>query len=163
MKSLSAAAYGGWEVLEVIDTNKPSPSQKQVLVSVEYAGIESAMLHLLTGTPSMLRLGLGFSKPRNQRVGQSFSGTVVELGSRVEGFEVGDRVYGVCDGSFAEFAVAKPSKIAKIPAGLSFERAAGIPVSAVAAHAAGQEADERLGPPAFPACPGWPAGPRAHG
>jgi NADPH:quinone reductase-like Zn-dependent oxidoreductase len=51
----------------------------------------------------------------------------------VSGFSPGDEVYGTCDGSFAEYAVARPALLASKPANLSFEQAAAVPVSATAA------------------------------
>ena len=136
MKALISTGYGGWEKLKLTEIDTPTPKPNQVLVSIEYAGIESALLHLLRGNPTMLRLGLGITKPRNPRVGQTFSGKVSKVGQKVTDFKVGDYVYGVCDGSMAEFALAKSSKIAPMPNGISFEQAAGFPVSAVAAHTA---------------------------
>lgn len=136
MKALERSEYGGWETCRLVETMKPTVNAKQVLVSVHYAGVESAMLHLMKGEPSMLRLALGLKSPKNLKVGQSFSGEVLEIGDKISGFKPGDKVFGVCDGSFGEFAIAKPSKIAKIPSAIEPAQAAGLPVTAVAANAA---------------------------
>jgi NADPH:quinone reductase-like Zn-dependent oxidoreductase len=48
-------------------------------------------------------------------------------------FEVGDEVYGVGRGSFAEYAVARADKLARKPKSLSFEQAAVVPISAATA------------------------------
>ncbi len=46
---------------------------------------------------------------------------------------VGDEVFGTCDGSFAEYAAAHEDKLARKPANLTFEQAAAVPTSAIAA------------------------------
>ena len=61
------------------------------------------------------------------------AGTVESVGTGVTGFESGDEVYGTCDGSFAEYAVAQVARLARKPANLSFEQAAAVPVSAATA------------------------------
>jgi NADPH:quinone reductase-like Zn-dependent oxidoreductase len=55
---------------------------------------------------------------------------VVRVGASVTRFTVGDAVYGVAPGSFAEYAVAKQDKLARKPANLSFAQAAVVPISA---------------------------------
>jgi NADPH:quinone reductase-like Zn-dependent oxidoreductase len=62
------------------------------------------------------------------------AGTVEAVGAKVTGFRPGDEVYGgTWSGSFAELAVAKPSRLAPKPVRLSFEQAAAVPVSACTA------------------------------
>jgi NADPH:quinone reductase-like Zn-dependent oxidoreductase len=61
------------------------------------------------------------------------AGTVVAVGDEVTRFAVGDEVFGVGKGSFAEYAAAREDKLAHKPAGLSFEQAAVIAVSGVTA------------------------------
>jgi NADPH:quinone reductase-like Zn-dependent oxidoreductase len=69
-------------------------------------------------------------RPRNPISGRDLAGTVVELGSAVTRFAVGDEVYGIASGSFAEYAVARQDKLARKPVTLSFVQAAAVPVSA---------------------------------
>ena len=57
----------------------------------------------------------------------------MQVGSDVTEFEVGDEVFGIADGSFAEYAVARADKLVHKPAGLTFEQAAVVPVSATTA------------------------------
>ena len=61
--------------------------------------------------------------------GRDLAGTVEAVGSAVTRFAVGDEVYGVGRGSFAECAVAKQDKLAPKPVSLSFELAAVVPIS----------------------------------
>jgi NADPH:quinone reductase-like Zn-dependent oxidoreductase len=61
------------------------------------------------------------------------AGTIVAVGDDVTRFKVGDDVFGVGRGSFAEYTAAHENKLARKPAGLSFEQAAVIAVSGVTA------------------------------
>jgi NADPH:quinone reductase-like Zn-dependent oxidoreductase len=71
--------------------------------------------------------------------GRDVAGVVAEVGSSVTRFAVGDEVYGVAPGSFAEYAVAKQGKLARKPANLDFARAAVVPISGATALRAVQD------------------------
>jgi NADPH:quinone reductase-like Zn-dependent oxidoreductase len=58
---------------------------------------------------------------------------VEAVGENVTGFQPGDEVFGTCDGSFAEYALARPEKLAPKPANLTFEQAAAVPISGCSA------------------------------
>ena len=55
------------------------------------------------------------------------------IGAGVTRFAVGDEVFGIAEGTFAEYAVAEESKLAHKPDGLSFAEAAGLPLSGITA------------------------------
>src|ERR1051326_8690882 len=61
------------------------------------------------------------------------AGTVEAVGRNVTRFQAGDEVFGICDGSFAEFACARADKLAPKPTNLTFEQAAAVPTSACTA------------------------------
>ena len=67
--------------------------------------------------------------------GHEFSGVITAIGKDVQGFEVGDEVYGMndwfADGATAEFCIALPQNIARKPATLSHEAAASVPIGAL--------------------------------
>jgi NADPH:quinone reductase-like Zn-dependent oxidoreductase len=65
--------------------------------------------------------------------GLDVAGVVEAVGSAVTRFKVGDEVFGIARGSFAEYAAAKEAKLATKPASLSFEQAAVVPISALTA------------------------------
>ncbi len=69
--------------------------------------------------------------------GHEFSGVIAELGEGVEGFAVGDEVYGMndwfADGATAEYCVTQPSSIAHKPKRLSHAEAAAVPIGALTA------------------------------
>jgi NADPH:quinone reductase-like Zn-dependent oxidoreductase len=88
----------------------------------------------MTGTPYLMRvMGFGFRGPKNRVPGLATTGTVVAVGSDVNRFSVGDDVYGVSRGAFAEYAAALESKLVHKPINVTFEQAAAVPVSATTA------------------------------
>jgi NADPH:quinone reductase-like Zn-dependent oxidoreductase len=109
---------------------RPVIGDHEVLVQVRAAGLDRGTEHLMTGKPYAMRLGFGVRRPRNPVSGRDVAGTVAEVGAAVTRFAVGDEVYGVAPGSFAEYAVAREGKLARKPANLSFEQAAVVPISA---------------------------------
>jgi NADPH:quinone reductase-like Zn-dependent oxidoreductase len=76
---------------------------------------------------------VGLRAPKNPVPGLDASGVVVAIGSEVTRFQPGDEVFGVSKGSFAEFAAARESKLARKPSNLTFEQAAAVPVSGMTA------------------------------
>jgi NADPH:quinone reductase-like Zn-dependent oxidoreductase len=109
---------------------RPEPADTEVLLRVHAAGLDRGVWHLMTGRPYLARLAFGFRAPRNPVPGMDVAGTVVAVGSAVTRFAVGDEVFGVGKGSFAEYTVARESQLAVKPVNLSFEQAAVVPVSA---------------------------------
>jgi NADPH:quinone reductase-like Zn-dependent oxidoreductase len=88
----------------------------------------------MRGEPYLIRiLGFGFRGPKNRIPRLDVAGTVVEAGAGVTRFRAGDEVFGIARGSFAEYAAAREGKLARKPAALSFERAAVVAVSGLAA------------------------------
>ncbi len=69
-------------------------------------------------------MGFGFRRPKNRVAGLDVAGTVVAVGAAVTRFAVGDEVFGISRGSFAEYAAAREDKLAHKPANASFEQAA---------------------------------------
>ena len=133
MRAVLQPRYGTSEVLRVGRTTRPRPGAHEVLVEVRAAGLDRGTEHLLTGKPYAMRLAMGLTRPKNPVPGRDVAGVVVEAGAAVTRFAVGDEVFGVAPGSFAEYAVANESRIAPKPATLSFAQAAVVPVSAATA------------------------------
>jgi NADPH:quinone reductase-like Zn-dependent oxidoreductase len=133
MRAITHHRYGNADVLRAAEVPRPAVGEGQVLVRVRAAGLDRGTEHLLTGKPYAVRLAMGLRRPRNPVPGRDVAGVVSEVGADVVGFVPGDEVYGVAPGSFAEYAVTTPDKLARKPAGLSFARAAVVPISAGAA------------------------------
>jgi NADPH:quinone reductase-like Zn-dependent oxidoreductase len=139
MRAITQSRYGSSEVLELARIARPTIAANEVLVKVHAAGLDRGTEHLMTGKPYAMRLGLGFRGPKKPVSGRDVAGTVAEIGSAVTRFAVGDEVYGVAPGSFAEYAVAKQTKLARKPANLTFAQAAVVPISAATALRAVQD------------------------
>ncbi|HEX9338062.1 MAG TPA: NAD(P)-dependent alcohol dehydrogenase, partial [Pseudonocardiaceae bacterium] len=97
------------------------------------AGVDRGTWLFMTGQPYAVRLGLGLRGPHDRVAGMDVAGTVVTVGADVTRFAVGDDVFGISRGSFAEYAAARADKLAHKPAALSFEQAAVLAVSGVTA------------------------------
>jgi NADPH:quinone reductase-like Zn-dependent oxidoreductase len=130
MKAVVQDRYGSSEVLRLAQVARPVIADHEVLVRVRAAGLDRGTEHLMTGKPYVMRLGFGLRRPRNPVSGRDVAGTVAEIGSAVTRFAVGDEVYGIAPGSFAEYAVGRDDKLARKPVNLSFAQAAVVPVSA---------------------------------
>lgn len=123
--------YGADDVLHLGHITRPEISDDEVLVRVHAAGLDRGTWHLMTGKPYLMRIaGLGFRRPKDRVPGRDLAGTVAAVGTAVTRFAVGDEVYGIGRGTFAEYAVAREDKLAPKPARLSFEQAAVVPISA---------------------------------
>lgn len=133
MKAMVQDVYGSPEVLRMEETDRPVAGPGEVLVRVYAAGVDQGVWHLMAGLPYAVRVVSGLRRPRTRVRGMDVAGVVEAVGPDVTRFREGDEVYGNCTGSFAEYARAKEGTLAPKPAGLSFEQAATVPVSACTA------------------------------
>lgn len=134
MKAVLQHSYGNADILHVGRIERPQIADDEVLVEVRAAGLDRGTWHLTTGVPYAARLAFGLRAPRNPVPGRDVAGVVAAIGSKVTRFQVGDEVYGVGKGSFAQFAATLDKKLAHKPARLTFEQAAAVPVSALTAQ-----------------------------
>ncbi len=133
MRAIVRRTYGSADVLGLAQIDKPDIAANEVLVKVHAAGLDRGTWHFMTGLPYLGRLAFGLRVPKNPVLGLDVAGMVVAVGSKVTRFQAGDEVFGIAQGSFAEYAAAREDKLAPKPAGLSFEQAAVVPVSALTA------------------------------
>jgi NADPH:quinone reductase-like Zn-dependent oxidoreductase len=87
----------------------------------------------MEGVPYAVRLAVGLRRPTNPVRGLELAGVVEEVGANVTSFAPGDEVFGVGEGSFAEYARASASTLVQKPSNLGFAEAAVVPVSATTA------------------------------
>lgn len=131
MQAIVQDGYGPVDVLRRGRIARPEIAENEVLVRVHAAGMDRGTWHMMTGRPYLMRvIGFGFRAPKNPVPGFDVAGTVAAVGSAVSRFAVGDEVYGMARGSFAEYAAALEDKLGHKPANLSFEQAAAVPISA---------------------------------
>jgi NADPH:quinone reductase-like Zn-dependent oxidoreductase len=134
MRAIVQDRYGDIDALRLEQTELPTIAADEVLVRVHAAGLDRGTWHVMTGRPYLMRvLGFGFRGPKNRVPGLDVAGTVVEVGPSVTRFAVGDEVFGVSRGSFAEYAAAREDKLAAKPSSLTFEQAAAVPISGLTA------------------------------
>lgn len=135
MKAIVQDAYGPADVLELRDIDPPVAGDDEVLVAVRAAGVDPGVWHLMTGQPYLVRaMGFGLRRPKVAVRGRDLAGVVEAVGVQVTRLRPGDEVYGTCEsGSFAGYATAPQRRLARKPAGISFEQAAVTPVSGVTA------------------------------
>jgi NADPH:quinone reductase-like Zn-dependent oxidoreductase len=133
MKAAVYTRYGPPEVLRINDLETPVPKDDEVLLRVRAASVNPYDWHFMRGIPYFLRIGAGLLKPKATRLGVDVAGQVEAVGSKVNGFKPGDKVFGTCRGAFAEYGCACESSFAIKPDNLSFEQAASIPIAGLTA------------------------------
>jgi NADPH:quinone reductase-like Zn-dependent oxidoreductase len=121
VRGIYVPAFGGPEVMECRnDLPEPVAAPGQVLVRAHASGVNFAETRMRAGTYS------GQSAPFV--LGMESAGEVVALGLGVDGFAVGQRVFGRARGSHAELVVFDAEHLLPLPDRLSFEQGAAIPV-----------------------------------
>jgi NADPH:quinone reductase-like Zn-dependent oxidoreductase len=138
MKAIVHKKYGSPDVLHFEDVKNPDLNEEQVLIKVHAASINAGDWQFLTADPLPMRLiGTGLFKPKNMILGADIAGCVEAVGRDVKQFRpenavFGD-IFGLGNGSFAEYVSVPASVLALKPSNVSFEEAAAIPVAAVTA------------------------------
>ncbi len=134
MKAVQFNEYGDASVLSVVEIKKPAVSEGQVLVEVTAASLNPFDSKLRDG---VMKDGITLNLPIT--LGGDIAGIVSEIGDGVDGFAVGDKVYGQANavagnsGALAEFATTKPDQIAKAPSNLTLEEVAALPLVGISA------------------------------
>ncbi len=139
MKAVVKTKTGPPEVLKLLEVEKPSPKEHEVLIKVHAASVtrgDAIMLRVPKILAIIMRIIAGV-KPK-KIIGTEFAGEIVEIGSKVTKFAVGDQVYGSTSmersGGLAEFLCASESgMITKKPNNMSYEEAATVPIGAMTA------------------------------
>lgn len=131
MQAIVYRRYGSPDVLRLEDVPPPVPADNEVLIRVRAASVNPLDWHFLRGTPYGFRWVTGLRRPKVPRLGVDVAGWVEAVGKSVRVFQLGDEVFGMCRGAFAEFvctanAVLKPKTV-------TFELAAATPVAAFTA------------------------------
>jgi len=132
-KAVRFDQYGGIDVLQIVDVERPAPGPGQVLVNVKAAGMNPG--------EASIRKGLFAERwpaifPSGQ--GSDLAGIVAAVGEGVQGVVVGDEVIGFTNmrASQAEFAVVEASDLTHRPRNVSWEAAGSLFVAGTTAYAA---------------------------
>jgi NADPH:quinone reductase-like Zn-dependent oxidoreductase len=132
VKAVVHDRFGMADVLRVSEIERPELVDDGVLVRVRAASVNPADWYGMAGRPYVGRVSSGLRGPRQPVLGVDFAGTVESVGKEVAGLQAGDEVYGGRSGSLAEYVCVRVG-VARMPANLSFEHAAAVPVAAVTA------------------------------
>jgi NADPH:quinone reductase-like Zn-dependent oxidoreductase len=134
MTAIVHKAYGrpAPPVLELAEVDVPVPDDDQVLVRVRASSVNPVEWYGVTG-PYFARVGAGFRRPKDPRLGSDLAGVVAAIGRNVEGLVPGDEVFGTGYGAWAEYAVARAARVARKPSNVSFEEAATVPIAGLTA------------------------------
>jgi NADPH:quinone reductase-like Zn-dependent oxidoreductase len=135
LKAIIYTKYGGPEVLQMKEVEKPIPKDNEVLVKVHAASLNDWDDGLLRGD-FINRLINGLLKPKRKILGSDIAGRIEAKGKNVTRFKTADDVYGDLSGhwgGFAEYVCANEKELAIKPAGMRFEEAAAIPQAAMLA------------------------------
>ncbi len=146
MKAVVLNAYGGPEVLDLKDVERPEVKEDTVRVRVHAAGVNAGDCFFMRGSPWLARFSVGFPKPNDFILGWDVAGRVESVGKDVTRFQPGDQVFASVDGAFAEYACAPEDRVAGAPANLTLEQAAAVPTAGgTALHALRDQAKVQPG------------------
>jgi len=129
MRAIVGTRYGIPDILPLRDWPAPAVPAGGVLVRVHAAALNALDWYLYSGHLAPVRLVFGLTRPGRPIPGVDFAGTVEAVGPHASRFRVGDAIFGVAPGTLAEFVAVREDKAAPIPAGVSFEQAAALPVA----------------------------------
>ncbi|MEV6877190.1 NAD(P)-dependent alcohol dehydrogenase [Amycolatopsis sp. NPDC051128] len=147
MKALVQHVYGAADSLTFEDVPDPVPADGEVLVRMRATSVNPYDWHFMRGEPYVARLmpgGFGLRPPRAAILGCDLAGRVETAGASLR---PGDDVYALLPhGAYAEYVCVREDLLAPMPANLTHEQAAAMPMAAVTALLAlrGVEAGQRV-------------------
>lgn len=125
MKSWFMESGADAATLELREAPVPEPGPQQLLVRMHAASLNRGEFIL----------GHGLHKAGAARaIGMEGAGEIARVGAEVKGFEVGERVMGRCPGAFSEYALMDAREAIPMPADLSWEEGAAIPLVFLVVH-----------------------------
>ena len=134
MRAVVQESFGGPNTHTVMDVPRPSLSSGDVVLRVRAASVNGLDWRSMRGRPLVGRLmGLGLLRPKETIRGRDVAGRVEAVGRPDSRFKVGDEVFGVGDGTFAEYATAKETELELRGPAIPFQEAGALGVAGCAA------------------------------
>jgi alcohol dehydrogenase len=140
MRALVLRTHGGLENLDVVDNHPvPQVAEGHVVIRVRASSFNYHDVFTVRGMP-------GIKVPLPVVIGLDMAGEITEIGAGVTGWKAGDRVLvnpvnkkkglmgEMLDGGMAEYCLVAADQLVAMPAGVSFEQAASLPVAYGTAH-----------------------------
>ena len=128
MRAVVHDRYGDSSVLRVDQVPVPTPKAGEVLLRVHAASVNPADVITAAGSPAVVRMGTGLTRPKKRVRGLDVAGTVEAVGPDASRWQVGDAVFGEGVGTFAEFVRVLEASLALMSTWLSMEAASSIPL-----------------------------------
>jgi 2-desacetyl-2-hydroxyethyl bacteriochlorophyllide A dehydrogenase len=140
MRALVLRQHGGLDDLEVVaDYPRPQATEGHVVIRVWASSFNYHDVFTMRGMP-------GIKVPLPVIIGLDMAGEIAEVGAGVTGWKAGDRVLvnpvnrrkglmgEMLDGGMAQYCLVAADQLVAMPAGVSFEDAAALPVAYGTAH-----------------------------
>lgn len=132
MKAIGVNEFGGPDALALLDLTEPRPGPGEVLVQVDYAGVNYMDVYMRSG---IYKRSKTYETPLPMVLGMEGAGVVRSCGPDVEGFQAGDVVaWCLSRGAYAEYTVVPAWRLVRIPAGVPAAVAAALMLQGMTAH-----------------------------
>ncbi len=135
MKAIICTKYGPPEVLKIQEVANPIPKADEILVRIIATAVNSGDVRVrgikVEGFMKIImRVVLGFTKPRKPILGTVYSGIIESVGAKVSAYKTGDKVFGMTGfnfGTYAEYiAIKEGGNVSIMPQNASFDEAVSI-------------------------------------
>ncbi|MEI6449111.1 MAG: alcohol dehydrogenase catalytic domain-containing protein [Actinomycetes bacterium] len=100
MRAIFCPGYGGPDVLEMREVERPSPKDDEVCIRIMATAVTASDIFVRGSDIPLrfripMRLMLGITRPRRQIIGLVLAGEVAAVGRDATRFKHGDQVYGL--------------------------------------------------------------------